>query len=549
MAADAEQTEPSRATGNAKGRCVRPAFVIAILIVAAGALAFRLPRLDLRPMHGDEANQAYKAGILLEEGAYIYDPHEHHGPTLYYAFLPVAWLTGARTFAEVNETTLRLVPVFFGTALVLLLLLVGDGLGRAAAVWAGVLTALSPALVFYSRYFIQETMLVFFAFAAIAAGWRYARKPSLGWAIAAGAAIGLMHATKETCVLAFAAIAGALVLTPLWARLRDGSPPTAEMVPRVPRPNWPHVAAFLGAACVVSVVLFSSFFTNPSGIVDSIAAYGDYIHEAGGEGSTANHDKPWPYYLLMLAFSRGSPSQWWSEGLILALAAIGGATALFRRSRRAESPGLARFLTFYAVLLTAFYSAVPYKTPWCAIDFLHPLAILAGIGAAAVIRAGRAAPVRAVLAVLLALGSAHLGVQAFRASYVRFADHRNPYVYAHPVPAVTRLVRRANELAAVHPDGKRMVIKVMATRGDYWPIPWYLRAFERVGYWDHVPADPDAAMVVSSKDLGPRLEATLKKSYQREFVGLRPGHLLQIRIDRDLWDAFMATRMDCVAEE
>ena len=549
MAADAEQTEPSRDTGDATSRCIRPAFIVAILIVAAGALAFRLPRLDLRPMHGDEANQAYKAGILLEEGTYVYDPHEHHGPTLYYAFLPVAWLSGARTFADMTETTLRVAPVFFGAALVLLLLLVGDGLGKAAAVWGGVLTAVSPALVFYSRYFIQETMLVFFAFAAIAAGWRYTRKPSFAWAISAGAAIGLMHATKETCVLAFAAMAGALVLTPLWARWRDGAPPTAEPAPRDPHANWPHLGAFLGAGCIVSIVLFSSFFTNPAGVLDSVTTYANYVHEAGGEGSTANHDKPWSYYLLMLAFFRGSPSQWWSEGIILALAAIGGGVTLLRRSKGAVPLGLARFLTFYAVLLTALYSAVPYKTPWCAINFLHPLAILAGIGAAAVVRAGRVAPVRVVLAGLLALGPAHLGIQAYRASYVRFADHRNPYVYAHPVPAVTRLVRRADELAAVHPDGKGMVIKVMATGGDYWPIPWYLRGFEHVGYWDHVPADPDAAMVVSSKDLGPRLEATLKKSYQREFVGLRPGHLLQVRIDRDLWDAFMATRMDCVAEE
>ena len=30
-------------------------FLVAIAIAAAGALAFRLPALDLRPMHGDPA--------------------------------------------------------------------------------------------------------------------------------------------------------------------------------------------------------------------------------------------------------------------------------------------------------------------------------------------------------------------------------------------------------------------------------------------------------------------------------------------------------------
>jgi len=39
---------------------------IAVLAVAALAVALRLPRLQMRPMHGDEAVGAYKFGELLE---------------------------------------------------------------------------------------------------------------------------------------------------------------------------------------------------------------------------------------------------------------------------------------------------------------------------------------------------------------------------------------------------------------------------------------------------------------------------------------------------
>ena len=62
---------------------------IALLTLAA----FWLRGRDLagRPMHSDEANQAVKAGELLETGHYAFDPHDHHGPVLYYAALPVAW--------------------------------------------------------------------------------------------------------------------------------------------------------------------------------------------------------------------------------------------------------------------------------------------------------------------------------------------------------------------------------------------------------------------------------------------------------------------------
>ena len=44
-----------------------------IVLIAMGALLFRLPQLDLRPMHGDEANQAVKAGHLLETSRYEYE--------------------------------------------------------------------------------------------------------------------------------------------------------------------------------------------------------------------------------------------------------------------------------------------------------------------------------------------------------------------------------------------------------------------------------------------------------------------------------------------
>ena len=58
-------------------------------------------------MHNDEANQAIKFGALLDRGEYAYDAYDHHGPTLYYLTLPVAWLRGQATLAATDEWTLR----------------------------------------------------------------------------------------------------------------------------------------------------------------------------------------------------------------------------------------------------------------------------------------------------------------------------------------------------------------------------------------------------------------------------------------------------------
>ena len=156
---------------------------ILILLVVIVALALRLPRLANRPMHGDEAVNAVKFGQLLEECFYRYDPHEYHGPTLNYLTLVPAWLTSAQKLSEIGEFTLRIVPVFFGILLVLMPLLLTDGLGKPAAVLAALFTAVSPAMVFYSRYYIHEMLLACFTFGAIVSGYRYTRSKNIAWAV------------------------------------------------------------------------------------------------------------------------------------------------------------------------------------------------------------------------------------------------------------------------------------------------------------------------------------------------------------------------------
>ena len=124
--ARARRTAGSARTGHEAA--ARAVFVGVVLAALALALAFRLARADLRPMHHDEANQAVKFGELLETGDYRYDRHDHHGPTLYYLTLPAAWLRGQHTLASLDERTLRAVPALFGGGLLLLFLPLARGL-------------------------------------------------------------------------------------------------------------------------------------------------------------------------------------------------------------------------------------------------------------------------------------------------------------------------------------------------------------------------------------------------------------------------------------
>ncbi len=512
-------------------------FGVCILAVAIVALALRLPRLGLRPMHGDEGNQAVKAGMLLESGVYRYNPRDHHGPTLYYLSLPTFWLTGARTSRQMTDAMLRLVPALAGVGVVLLLVLMGDGLGRAAAVCAGVLTAISPAMVFYSRYYVQEMLLVFFTFAFLAGVWRYTRSRFWGWALAAGAFLGLMHATKETWVLAAAAAVAGLVGTVLWSRLVDHERPAIR-----PQVAWRHLVVAVAAAVVAAVVLFSSFFTHARGPLDSVLAYAHCLTRAGGVGL---HDNPWYFYLGMLTHSRlvteATSGPWWSEGLILGLAAVGMVAAFTKKGiGRAHAP-LLRFLAFYTLALTVAYSVIPYKTPWCAVGFLHGYILMGGVGAAALVRWAPKWPLKAIVVVVLTALVAHLGWQAHRASFRFCTDQRNPYVYAHTSRDALNIVKRVEEVASVSPHGHDMIIKVI-TPENYWPLPWYLRQFnqDHVGYYHEAPADCDASVILTTPDVQETLEKRLKGSYNKQSIhALRPGVFMPIYVEQSLWDALV----------
>ena len=242
-------------------------------------------------MHGDEAVNAVKLGETIEGRGYEYDPHEYHGPTLNYLTLIAARFHGVDSFSELQEPILRIVPVIFGTLLILFLLPVGEGLGRMAAVFAALFMAVSPAMVFYSRYFIHEMLLVCFTAGAIVCGYRYLKTPGALWALLAGVCLGLMHATKETFVIALGAMGGALLV--LLCFRRHGG----QWVDDIKRIKPAHCAVMLLAATAVSVTFFSSFFSDAKGVADSVLTYTTYLDRAG---QTGVHEHPWHYYLGLL---------------------------------------------------------------------------------------------------------------------------------------------------------------------------------------------------------------------------------------------------------
>lgn len=496
---------------SAKGRS---GILVPLLLLGFMALFLRLPHIGDRPMHNDEACQAVKFTQLLEHGFYQYDPADHHGPTLYYLTLPVAWITAIWSSKPPDEAVLRFVPLLFAAGSILLLGLLRGGVGRSTLVLAAAFAVCSPALTYYSRYYIQETPFVFFTMLLIAAGWRYGCTGRGGWAVLCGVAAGCLAATKETAVLVLAGAAVALAATTIRRREER-----AEFFRD--RFRWSHLVLAALSAAAVLVLFFSSFFTNPGGVADSVLAFGKFANRARGSG----HEKGFEYYLHLLTWQKNG-GFWWGEGALF-IPCLAGAWLAWRRPANT----LIRMVSACALALLIVYGMIPYKTPWLMLGVIQLAALPAAFAFTEAWK--RFAPVPAriavVAALVIALGS--LWRQSGQANGRFAADERNPWVYSHTSRDCLSGVKTIRDALARFPGGtSNTVVKVMSH--EYWPLPWYLRDCGRVGYWTSLPDDPLAAIMVVSADQAPMLESRLEGSgpYTTHIFGLRPGVILTVYI-------------------
>ena len=458
-----------------------------LLFVILAALGLRSYGLSARPMHADEANQAVKLGRMLEGGTYVFDPRDHHGPTLYYFGLIPAWLRGESTLAALTETTVRLTPALAGIVAVVLLWLLVRPWGLWPAFTAALLLTVSPAAVYYSRFFIQETLLVTFTLGALVSGQGWWRNGGARWACAAGVCLGLMLATKSSAL--FFATAALLALAVGGWPGREG------------KALWRDAAVAAGAAVFVAALFYSSFGGNPAGLRDSVVTPGAML--ARVTGGASGHEKPWWYYASLFVFQRNG-GYVWDQTLFLLPALAGGIIAL-------RWSGLPRFVAAYTAITAIALSATPYKTPWLVVNVIPGLCMLAALALARLRGLKAALP-----GLIVVLG---LGWQTRQAVFLRPADPRNPFAYVHTAPDM----QKVPALAAAAPAGP---VKIISK--EYWPLPWYLRRRPETGYWTEPPADCDGALVFAEADQAGAVRSRLRGDYRESLLGLRPGLMLVV---------------------
>jgi uncharacterized protein (TIGR03663 family) len=492
---------PSTRTGNSSipPKSLRWA---AFLLIALLGLVLRLPQLGARPMHTDEAVNAYIIGQLLAGTAFTYDPQDRHGPLLAALALPIAKMQGAASFAGLTESELRLTTVLAGTLTILLFGAAVETFGFLPCLIAALLFAGAPLPVYYDRYFIHESIFVAATFGLILTGWRARKGDSALQAALAAACAALMLASKETALLHFLALAAAAIIFWRWN-------PRGKSVGRSwqPRTILIATAVFL----LLTILLFTWFGVNWKAMPALLHAVPGLFARAGGEG----HQKPFWYFAQLLL--RG-----WSGGIIAALACIG----LFQTSRK-RGPSAFGFLAFYAIFIAVLYSFIPYKTPWLALNFWLPIALFAGLAIESFWRMSAEHPqyrivIQACCVLVGAVTAALITHDTRQRVFLHPADETNPYAYAHTsedllgLPVEIEKLANLNSIAAPR-------IAVIAS--DPWPLPWYLRHYPNVGFWQPGQQPGSADFYITSTEASAEYEDQLQNLHP-EFFGVRPNLLI-----------------------
>jgi uncharacterized protein (TIGR03663 family) len=374
-------------------------------------------------------------------------------------------------------------------------------LGRAGALTAAALLAVSPGAVYFSRDFIHESEFVFFTLGVVLGFQRYRSTRQASWLLASAISAGLLFATKETAAISVIVLLLAAILTAGWAAYRRTEQPAAPPK-QGPRPSRARALAVWTAAAViflaVNAIFYSSFGSNPAGLRDALRAFAFWT-------KTAAKDQQYPGYTYAAWLAR-------EETCILALALAGGALALVKATSR-----FAMFVALWSFGLLAAYSLVPYKTPWLMLNFVVPMALTGGWAVNFVYEHARTAMGRRLVFTIAGAMLCLTAYQSLRLNFYEYDDPAHPYVYVQTRRGFLRLVEDVDRLAAS--AGAKQEISLAVLSRDYWPLPWYFRDYPHAAYpGKGVPAQQ--TFVITS-EVQRRLLAPAFRGYDQ--VGVYPS--------------------------
>lgn len=368
--------------------------LIGYVVLIALSVFMHLWQLGNMAMHHDESIHAkYSWQFYMGKGGfqcglnnassdtYCYNP-VFHGPTLYLSTYLSYFLFGA------SDATARLPMAMAGIALVASCWMLRPLIGKRAALLSAGLMVLSPTLLYFTRFARHDALAILFTFWLMVGLFRFWQSGRSRWLNLAMASLALLWATHELVFIIGFIIISFLVQRLLWEAFGSKkfvivsgvlmaitgilmifqphvSLPTATnqeanelnfgglgligfstlLFGQLISLRWSEAPLFrqglryvtkrvfwqaFAAFAVTFIVLFSTFFTYPRGVVDGLFAGISYWF--GTQQTYARGDQPWFYYFMQLGIYELLPVSLTLVGLGGWLAKIGWRKAVTNSS-------------------------------------------------------------------------------------------------------------------------------------------------------------------------------------------------------------------------
>ena len=437
------------------------------LLILLIAVIVRFWQLDLKLFHHDEAIHSWFSYTLLTTGSWVYDP-SYHGPFLYYITAGMFSLFGA------SDLVARVMPALFGTLIIPLVYCIYrlGYLSRAQTLVAALFIAISPDMVYFSRFLRHDIFMLFFTMLLLVALLYYFEKGQSRFAIiAAVAAAGGLCCKEEMPIILL--IFASFFIFAIWKK--------KFILP----PQWKKdLALCLLIIAGILVVLYSAFGVHPETLVGQnfqVNTTGWYqaVDHWVAMSNEQRLGGPWFFYIpLFLLY----------EVPIFILAIIGTLQFILagnevglvlRRvrnwlylrnyglsigelatesTRQLQSPQVSlkseeffRLCIYWMLLSMAFYAYVGEKVPWLIIHQLLPMCFVA------VYRLNWQKIVFALI------GCSFLLLMTWHVAFIP-ADINEPIVQVQNSEDMRQVMQIMDNSSHI----------VLASK-NYWPLPWYFR--------------------------------------------------------------------------
>ena len=474
-------------------------FYLFFFIVFLFGLFLRFYKLDLRPLHHDEAVNWYFFLKKLRETGFLDFFYEQHGLLPFFlSYLPLLFL-------KTSISSLRTGAAIFGSLTILLLLFLRKEIGEIGVLISALFLAVSPIMVFYSRFLIGYPFFDFFLLLFLISIFKFFKNFKNRYIFLAFFSLTCLFLTNEASFIFLAIFFAFLILGSFFKSFRER---LFFAFKKIKFSTW--LLSFL-SSIFLFVLIQTSFFKNWSNLFKLKVLIFELIEKSSHTG----HNKPFFYYFKVIAELEPYLFVFFVFGLL----ALKKAGAFL--SEKTKLVNL--FFLFFSFFTFLIFSLIPYKTPWVLTIIILPFILLTGLSAEIFMKKfGKNKKMILAFSFFIFLSLAFAFHQTIASNFINYArEDKNPLAYVGTTKDIDKLLV---DLASFKEKNKLVKPKVLIVASSYWPLPFYLRKNYSLFYAtlkDKKEIDQNLAngydLIIADEKEKPNFDFEKRKNYNLRF--------------------------------